>query len=115
MTGMGSDEKGGATAIAGLRLRVSGAIPEGEVWLTSGCGWRVTRPELVHGEPEWRVAGMCVHEHLERRLLCGGCKEKLEGWYLSGRVYCIPCRNLPSDAHFCRLALEFRPLGGEEP
>ena len=116
---MGSDEKDGATAIAGLRLRVSEAIPEGEVWLTSGCGRRVSHPELAHGEPEWRVAGMCVHEHLERVLLCSGCKEELERWQHAGLEppgpWCAPCYRMRPGGHHCTSALEFRALGEEKP
>jgi hypothetical protein len=107
---MSSDE-GWVAGFAGLKLRVSDAIPAGEVWLASGCGWRKEHPELPHGQPEWRVAGMCVHEHLDRRVLCSGCKEVLEGWYRTGRVCCIPCgRRLPQGRHYCLLTLEFSPL-----
>jgi len=95
----------------GIEIRVSEAIPPGEVWLASGCGWRTVHPEWPHGDPEWRTAGMCVHEHLDRRLLCSGCKEILEGWYHEGRVCCIPCAKLPpGDRHDCWLTMEFRPL-----
>jgi len=98
-----------------IPVRVSAAIPPGEIWLASGCGWRKERPELPHGEPEWRAAGMCVHEHLERVLLCSGCKETLEGWQRTRLVppgpWCAPCYKMRPGSHHCTMTVEFRALG----
>lgn len=99
----------------GIEIRVSDAIPDGEVWLASGCGWRADRPEVPHGEPEWRVAGMCLHEHLEKMLLCAGCKGTLEVW--PQRLadppgpWCPSCFWMSPGGHSCTMAVEFRPLG----
>ena len=98
----------------GIEIRVSEAIPPGEVWLASGCGWRKEHPELPHGEPEWRAAGMCVHEHLEKVLLCSGCKETLESWQRTRLEppgpWCAPCYRMRPGSHHCTMAVEFRPL-----
>lgn len=98
----------------GIKLRVSTAIPDGEVWLQPGCSWAGRRPELPHGEPEWRVAGMCVHEHLERALLCSGCKEHLENWQRTKLTppapWCALCYRMRPGGHHCTSNVEFRRL-----
>ena len=98
-----------------IKIRVSDAVPAGEVGLTSGCGWRKERPELPHGEPEWRAAGMCVHEHLEKVPLCAGCKDVLEGWQRTRLKppgpWCAPCYRMRPGGHHCTMSVEFRPLG----
>jgi hypothetical protein len=103
----------------GLKIRVSEAIPDGEAWLASGCSWRLTRPEKAHGDPEWRGTGMCVHEHLERVLLCSGCKDELEHWQYVGLEppgpWCSPCYRMRPGGHPCTSAVEFRRLGEEDP
>ena len=107
----------GAASFAGMQMRVSRAIPEGEVWLASGCGWRKDHPELRHGEPAWRVTGMCVHEHLEKVLLCQGCKDVLESWQQTRLEYrapwCAPCYRMRPGGHPCTMEIEFRPLEPE--
>lgn len=92
--------------LACLKVQVSAAIPAGEVRLASGCSWTRTRPGGDHGEPEWRVAAMCEHEHLRVVLLCSACKEELVNWRLRGPVFCDACHG-----HQCPLpALEVRRL-----
>lgn len=83
-----------------------------------GCTWRPERPEVRHGEPEWRVAGICVHEHLERHLLCTGCKETLESWMRTRLEppgpWCQVCYRMRPGGHHCTCAVEFRLLGVDD-
>lgn len=94
-------------------IKVSAAIPAGEVWLTSGCSWAETHPG-PHGEPEWRADGMCVHEHLERALLCTRCREALELWRKTQveppGPWCGACYEMWPGGHHCTATVEFTRL-----
>lgn len=92
-------------------VRVSSAVPPGEIWLQSGCSWAKARPGFPHGAPGWRVAGMCVHEHLERVLLCDGCKGNLERWQKAERMpWCDRCYRMRPGGHHCTVETEIRRL-----
>lgn len=94
-------------------VKVSDAVPAGEMWVQSGCAWLETRPG-PHSEPEWRAAGMCVHEHLERMLLCNRCKEDLELWRKvrlePPGPWCGECYSMRPGGHHCSAVVEFSRL-----
>lgn len=98
-------------------IKVSDALPAGEVWLASGCSWagewKNPRPG-PHGDPEWRMAGICVHEHLERALLCTTCKEDLETWIRTELTpagpWCEVCYRMRPGGHHCTAVVEFARL-----
>jgi len=98
----------------GIEIRISEAIPPGEIWLAAGCSGEASRPDLTHCGPEWRVVGMCVHEHLEKLLLCAGCKGVIEGWQKTHieppGPWCALCYRMRPGGHCCTVAVEFRPL-----
>lgn len=95
-------------------VRASPAIPPGEIWLQAECSWAKTRPEFPHGALEWRVAGMCVHEHLERVLLCAGCKTIIDRWQNTEMVvpapWCAQCYRMRPGGHHCEVSLKIERL-----
>lgn len=107
------------TRFSAIKVVADPAIPAGDAWLVSGCSWAKQYPELAHGEPEWRVVGMCVHEHLEHLMLCAGCKENLEGWQrtrLELRApWCARCYQMRPGGHHCTMTVTFKRLGDTKP
>lgn len=115
MLGEWEDECATDDPLALLRdsIKVSDAVPAGEIWVQSGCSWR-EKQSGPHGEPEWRMAGMCVHEHLERALLCTACKEDLERWQHATLTppgpWCEQCYTMRPGGHHCTGVMEFKRL-----
>jgi hypothetical protein len=77
------------------------------------CSWRETNPG-PHDEPEWRVTGMCVHEHLKRLLLCSACMTNLERTRRLNLTppgpWCAHCYRMRPGGHHCTSVFEAAAL-----
>lgn len=79
-----------------------------------GCANVVRSPERPHGEPEWTMTALCVHEHLTRERVCSQCREFVERWQRTQLEppgpWCGECYVMRPGGHHCTSVPEFVPL-----